>query len=243
VAVSALKVVVGSGALPIAEAVGYALGRRADVDVIGVDVNVQGVVDKVRALRPAVVVVSADSSAWDGIGACAAVKELDCGTRVVVIGPGNEPETLRAVVKAGADGFVMDTEPLEELVDAILQVSRGQSRIPPSMLGVLLRGLIEFRRSDDAVVERFASLGRREREVLAELVSGESDQVIASKLFMSPHTARTHVQNILIKLGVHSRVEAARMIIEHDLFARFGIDLAETQARQETQARKVRGGL
>jgi DNA-binding NarL/FixJ family response regulator len=87
----------------------------------------------------------------------------------------------------------------------------------------LLRGLIELRREDDAALERFASLGNREREVLVELVAGLDHHTIATKLHLSPHTVRTHTQNILTKLGVHSRLEAARFVFEHDLFSRFGI--------------------
>ena len=216
-------VVLGGGLPAVLEVLDFALRRRPGVAVLGWDLSVSGTVDKVAARSPDVALVCADHPHWDGIKTCAEIKRLATPTRVIVIGLEADHATLISAVKAGADGYVTVADSVDDLVDAMLQVCRGESRIPPLMLGSLLRGLIELRREDDAALERFTGLGNREREVLVELAAGLDNHAIAAKLHLSPHTVRTHTQNILTKLGVHSRLEAARFVFEHDLFSRFGI--------------------
>jgi len=208
----------------VLELLDFALCQRPGVAVLDRDLSVPGTVDKVATRRPDAAVVCADLPQWDGIGVCNDIKRLGGPTRVVVIGVEGDQDTLLSAVKAGADGYVTVADSVDDLVAALHQVCRGESRIPSTMLGSLLRGLIELRREDDAALERFASLGKREREVLVELVAGIDNQSIAAKTNLSPHTVRTHTQNILSKLGVHSRFEAATFVFEHDLFARFGIE-------------------
>ena len=221
-----VTVFLGAGMPAELEALEYALGRREGVSVLGWHPTAGGTVEKVAAEKPDVALVCADFPDRDGITACTEIKCYCTPTRVIVIGPSGDNSVLISAVKAGADGFVTVNDSIDDLVDAVHEVSRGASHIPPMMLGGLLRGLIEFRREDDAAFERFASLGKREREVLVGICAGLGDQAIAARLHLSPHTARTHAQNILGKLGVHSRLEATRMVLEHDLFARFGIEMA-----------------
>jgi DNA-binding NarL/FixJ family response regulator len=89
------------------------------------------------------------------------------------------------------------------------------------MLSVLLRDLIHRRRDEDAVVERFGRLSDRERQVMALVVDGCSNQAIGAALGVSPNTARTHVQNVLPKLQVHSRLELMALAQRHGLVDRF----------------------
>jgi DNA-binding NarL/FixJ family response regulator len=224
VAGSDVTVLLGVGMPAELEMLQHALCRRPGLTVVGCEPVMSGAVEKVAVENPDVAVLCADFPDADGLAACTEIKRNGAGTRVLVIGPSTDDGVLVSAVKAGADGFVSINDTLDDLTQAVHEVSRGASHIPPMMLGGLLRGLIEFRREDDAAFERFASLGKREREVLAGICAGLGDQAIADRLHLSPHTARTHAQNILGKLGVHSRVEATRMVFEHDLFARFGID-------------------
>jgi DNA-binding NarL/FixJ family response regulator len=233
--VSPVTVVLGAGLLAVVEMLEVAFTQREGVRVVGWDLTPAGLVERVGRCRPQVALVCADLPHWDGIQACADIKRLKLPTRVLVTGQEGDSSTLLSAVKAGADGFVTSGESLNDLAEAVQQVSRGESRIPPPMLGALLRGLIDFRREDDAAFERFAGLGKREREVLAGLVAGLGDHAIAAQLHLSPHTARTHTQNILTKLGVHSRLEATRMVFDHDLFNRFGVQMDGSDAQTGRQ--------
>jgi DNA-binding NarL/FixJ family response regulator len=85
------------------------------------------------------------------------------------------------------------------------------------MLGALLQRLIQRRRERDGSLRQMAKLTRREREVLALLAQGGDNDEIAQTLVISPETARTHIQNLLGKLGVHSRLEAAAFVIQNGI--------------------------
>jgi DNA-binding NarL/FixJ family response regulator len=83
------------------------------------------------------------------------------------------------------------------------------------MLGPLLTHLIRRHREEEEARRRLRDLTRREREVLALLAEGTDNDAIAQRLVISPETARTHVQNVLHKLGVHSRLEAAAFVLQN----------------------------
>ena len=85
------------------------------------------------------------------------------------------------------------------------------------MLGALLQRLIHRRRERDEALKRMAKLTRREREVLALLAQGADNDGIAQHLVISPETARTHIQNVLGKLDVHSRLEAAAFVTQNGI--------------------------
>jgi len=104
--------------------------------------------------------------------------------------------------------------PLSELIYASRAIDRGETVVPPRMLGPLLTRLIHRRSERDDAMRRVSLLTRREREVLALLAEGADNGGIAAALVISPETARTHIQNVLNKLGVHSRLEAAAFVRE-----------------------------
>jgi DNA-binding CsgD family transcriptional regulator len=87
----------------------------------------------------------------------------------------------------------------------------------PAAMAGLLQDMIQRRREQDAVYGRWSTLSNRERQVFALLAEGYDHRRIADALFLSPHTSRTHIQNVLAKLGVHSRVEAAALAIRYNL--------------------------
>jgi two-component system nitrate/nitrite response regulator NarL len=87
------------------------------------------------------------------------------------------------------------------------------------MLGPLLSDLLERKQGHEEALLRLSKLSARERQVLALVARSKKTAEIADALVISPETARTHVQNILTKLGVHSRLEAASFVIEHGLVA------------------------
>lgn len=108
------------------------------------------------------------------------------------------------LVDAGCLGFVTVGTPKEELAAAVERVLAGDAIVPPDLLGQLLRHVVVRRRKIESVMER---LTEREREVFALAVNGANKDDIGRELFISPATARTHLQNVYKKLGVHSQTE------------------------------------
>lgn len=133
---------------------------------------------------------------------------VESGHRVLVLHGRPDVTTLVTCLEAGALGYQTKDLDLPGLAAAVVAVSTGEAVIPRHMLGGLLRDLIDRRRHDDEKVSKYNSLTRREREILALLSRGEDQDGIAKALVISPQTARTHIQNVLTKLDVHSRMEA-----------------------------------
>jgi DNA-binding NarL/FixJ family response regulator len=111
-------------------------------------------------------------------------------------------------------GFLSRDSSLDRVVYDIQGALRGEACLPRDKLAPVLRLLIERRREDDERAERLGRLSRRETEVLDHLATGATNEQIAGTLFLSQATVRTHVQNILTKLEVHSRLEAIALVHE-----------------------------
>jgi DNA-binding NarL/FixJ family response regulator len=152
----------------------------------------------------------------DGVDAPAewAATAAEGGRRVLVLNGRADVTTLVTCLEAGALGYQTKDLDLPGLAAAVAAVSAGEAVVPRHMLGGLLRGLIDRRRQDDDKVRRYNTLTKREREILGLLGRGEDQDSIARTLVISPQTARTHIQNVLTKLGVHSRMEAVAFVHE-----------------------------
>jgi DNA-binding NarL/FixJ family response regulator len=147
------------------------------------------------------------------------IKERVPQCRVLVLGTNEDYLSLIEVLESGASGYLTKEAPLAELIEATRAVHRGETLVPPRMLGPLLAGLLRRKKEQDFAHSRISNLTRREREVLALLSEGADNEGIARALVISPQTARTHIQNILSKLSVHSRLEAAAFVTQNGILA------------------------
>ena len=140
------------------------------------------------------------------------LRQLRNPPKLLVADSHPDQDALLDAIEAGADGYSSGASGMQGLADAIDAISRGESVVPPTMLGPLLRGLIERQRVAAQAAERLISLTPREREVLALLVDGLDQRSIAEVLVISPETVRTHLQRLLRKLEVRSRAEAVTLV-------------------------------
>jgi DNA-binding NarL/FixJ family response regulator len=131
--------------------------------------------------------------------------------RVLVLTDLEDRDTLAAALEAGASGYLTEQSPLPELVDAVRVAHRGEMLVSSRMLEHVFGRLVRRRHEDD-VARRIARLTPREREVLGLLAEGAGNAVIAEALLISPQTARTHIQKVIKKLEVHSRLEAVLLV-------------------------------
>lgn len=174
----------------------------------------EAVVEVERSI-PNVAIVDMDLPITDAAGTTASIIDRLPSCRVLVLGATYDVQRLTDVLDAGASGYVTKEAPLADLISATRAVHRGDTPIPPRMLGPLLTTLLRRKRELDGAHARIARLTRREREVLALLAEGADNDYIARMLVISPQTARTHIQNILSKLSVHSRLEAAAFVTQN----------------------------
>lgn len=173
--------------------------------------GLQAVAEAERTV-PDVALLDASLSNCDGLRAASMIRERVPRCQVVILTGKEEPGVLELALKIGARGYLTKGSRLTELLDVTRAVHRGDTLVPRKMLGDLLGRLMRRRYEQDEVLERISRLTRRERDVLSLLAAGARTEAIAEALVISPQTARTHIQNILGKLGVHSRLEAAALV-------------------------------
>lgn len=174
-----------------------------EIEVVGTGGTVQEAISAARALQPDVVLLDVHMPDGSGITAAAAIKKDRPQTQVVILTSDEDESVLRSAVQAGVTGYLSKHESAAQVVQAVQSASRGEALIAPYMLARLLHGL---QKKDEP--QPTTPLTRRELEVLRELALGHDNDAVARALRMSPNTVRTHVQNILSKLEVHSKLEA-----------------------------------
>jgi len=199
------------------EAVKVVLGGEPDLEVVAEARDGLQAVAEAERTGANVALLDANLPNCDGIHATALIKKRVPDCRVLVLVSDEDEETLIDALEAGASGYLTKECPLVELINATRAIHQGETLIPKRMLGALLARLINRRREQDEGFARVSRLTRREREVLVLLSRGADNHSIAQALVISPQTARTHIQNVLTKLSVHSRLEAAAFVMKNGI--------------------------
>lgn len=212
-----LKILLADEQSLFREAVKVVLSAEGDLDVVAeAHDGVQAVAEAERT-QPDVALLDSDLPNCDGIRATQLIVLRVPACKVIVFSGQEDERVLLEAMEAGASGYLSKEAPLAELINATRAVHRGEALVPPRMLGALLQRVIHRRRERDHALKCLARLTKREREVLGILATGADNDAIAQKLVISPETARTHVQNVLGKLGVHSRLEAVAFVTQNGI--------------------------
>ena len=192
------------------------LDAEPDLEVVGEAANGEEAVEVVRRLRPDVTLMDIRMPVLDGITATRRLLEEGVPTRVLVLTTFDLDEYVFEALRAGASGFLLKDAPAEELAAAIRVVASGDSLLAP---GVTRRVIDAFVRRPAAPSKgpdpALARLTPREVEVLGLLARGCSNLDIAERLFVSEATTKTHVSNVLSKLGLRDRVQAVIFAYEN----------------------------
>jgi len=187
-----------------------------DVDVVGTASNARDAVDTTRMLRPDVVLMDVQMPGTTGIEATRGVLNAWPETRVVMLTVSGDGADVIEAMLAGATGYLVKGTAPETLVAGIRAAADGDSLLSPGLAAKLLGRLRESAPASPARIEN-AVLSERELEVLKLLAHGKPNAVIARELFLSPHTVRNHISNILSKLQIANRTEATAYAIRSGL--------------------------
>jgi DNA-binding NarL/FixJ family response regulator len=174
-----------------------------DLVVVGETDDGAGVLELAARTEPDVVLMDVRMPQVDGISALRALLARRPDTRVLVVTTFENDDHVLDALAAGAHGFLLKRARPEEIVEAVRVVARGDSLLFPATLRRLAAGRAP---SDD--LRRDARLTDREAEVLRLVASGRSNQEVADELFLGVETVRTHMGNVLAKLGVRDRTQA-----------------------------------
>jgi DNA-binding NarL/FixJ family response regulator len=186
------------------------LSLHADIEVVGEASNGEEAINLARQFSPAVVLMDLRMPVLDGVAATRRLRSEQPGGRVIALTTFDDDENVFECLRAGAVGYLLKDAPSEKLVEAIRAAARGESFLQPS---VAAKVVAEFARLSgqpkpphSALVE---PLSEREREILSLIATGASNKEIANALFIAEGTVKNHVTNILGKLGVRDRTQAA----------------------------------
>ena len=193
-------------------------GERTFADALAIRLNVEEDLSVVAVAQPTATtmgwhadIILLDVDLTGSMRLCKATSGPPHSTRVIMLSHTSEPARIIAAIEAGARGWVRKDESIEHLLRVLRGVARGETWLPPAETGNVLASLMAQRDRRNDADRLLALLTHRERQVLACLAEGNNRNQIAGRLNLKPNTVRTHLQNILAKLGVHSTLEVVAL--------------------------------
>ena len=198
---------------------GVMLGTAPDLALVGEAANGEEAVELARIERPDVFLMDVRMPVLDGIEATARITgdPATSGVRVLILTTFDLDDHVYAALRAGASGFLLKDVTPEDLLAAVRVVAAGDALLAPGVTRRLIEEFAQRPEAPDAHTPALDVLTDREREVLASVAAGRSNDEIAAELSMSPATARTHVGRIMTKLHARDRAQLVMLAYETGL--------------------------
>jgi two-component system response regulator DevR len=189
--------------------------RQPGMQVVGEASTVREAVNKSQELMPDVVVLDIRLPGGSGLDACRQIKAHRPGTRIIILTSFPDDEVLFDAISAGADGYVLKQIGSDDLIRALERVGRGESLLDPALTNRVFAKMREVRLRERA--HAFGDLSAQEMQILAAIAEGLTNREIGTDLHLSEKTVRNYVSNILSKLGLTSRAQAAAYAARHSI--------------------------
>ena len=207
-----IKVLIADDHTVVRKGIRALLETEPGITVVGEAADGEDAIHKALALKPDVILMDLVMPKLDGVQAIKELREVLPEAKVLVLTSFAEDRRIVAAIEAGALGYLLKDSSPEDLVRAIREVHRGESSLHPKVAQQLVKKL--QRPAEEPEREELTA---RERKVLALIARGLSNREIARELSISEPTVRTHVSNILRKLGLKSRTQAALYALKEGL--------------------------
>jgi two-component system, NarL family, response regulator DevR len=187
------------------------LESDGDIEVVGESGSAAEATRRIPALRPDVAVLDARLPDGSGIDVCREIRSREPRTSALILTSYDDDEALFAAIMAGASGYVLKQIRGNDLVDAVRRVASGQSLLDPAVTQQVLDRLRRGPEVDDAL----APLTEQERRLLELIGQGLTNRQIAGEMFLAEKTIKNYVSNLLAKLGLERRTQAAVFATKH----------------------------
>ena len=203
-----MRILLAEGSTQFRQGLRTLLGTQPDIDVVGEAADSWEAVAETRRLMPDLVILEMGTPLSAGLDHLSRIRADAPEARVLVLTDSGREDDLRETLRRGAGGFILKSSDPGQLLGAIGAVMRGELAVSPSISGAVLRSLALRREGAPGSRDQ---LTPREKDVLALLASGGTDRDIGRELSLSVSTVGHHVHNILRKLNLNNRVQAATL--------------------------------
>ncbi|HZD18879.1 MAG TPA: response regulator transcription factor [Actinomycetota bacterium] len=210
-----IRVLIADDHRTFAEALKTVIDLERGIVVTEIVTDGKTAVDRAAAEHPDVVLMDVEMPEMDGIEAIREIKRRDPEARILVLSAHEDDITVARAVEAGASGFLSKLRAVTDVSDAVRAAVRGEELLQPDEVERILGQLRTTREEEEAARSRVERLTPRQVEILQAMADGLAPAEISEQLGISRHTLRTHVQNILTKLAVHSKLQALAVAIRH----------------------------
>ncbi|WP_273122900.1 response regulator [Metabacillus sp. HB246100] len=209
-----IKVVIADDHHIVRRGLKFFLKTQKNIEIIGEATNGREAVELVLQLKPDVVLMDLSMPEMDGVMATREIRASDTEVKIIILTSYADQDHVIPAIRAGASGYQLkDIEP-DELVTTIQDVMKGESKLHPKVTSHVMAHVSIEKQAQHA---KHDDLTNREKDVLNELATGKSNKEIASALFITEKTVKTHVSNILSKLELSDRTQAALYAVKHGI--------------------------
>ncbi|CAH0244025.1 MULTISPECIES: response regulator [Priestia] len=192
----------------------FFLQTQPDLEIVGEASNGEEAVKLATSLEPHIVLMDLSMPLLDGIEATKELKKQAPHVQVMILTSFSDQDHVIPALEAGASGYQLKESDPDELVSAIRKLMNGENQLHPKVTTHLLTRLTK---SSEKKVNFIDHLTKREKDVLKEIAKGKSNKEIGASLHITEKTVKTHVSNILSKLGVQDRTQAALYAVQHGI--------------------------
>lgn len=192
----------------------FFLQTQPDLEVVGEASNGEEALKLATSLEPHIVLMDLSMPVLDGIEATKELKKQAPHIQVMILTSFSDQDHVIPALEAGASGYQLKESDPDELVAAIRKLMNGENHLHPKVTTHLLTRLTK---SSEKKVNFIDHLTKREKDVLKEIAKGKSNKEIGASLHITEKTVKTHVSNILSKLGVQDRTQAALYAVQHGI--------------------------
>ncbi|WP_417779720.1 two-component system response regulator NarL [Stutzerimonas xanthomarina] len=185
-----------------------------DLEVVAEAGNGEDAIKLAQQTEPDLILMDLNMPGIDGLETTRRMRDVHIDARIVMFTVSDEQSHVLEALRNGADGYLLKDMDAEQLIEQIRMAATGRMALSPELTQVLAEA-IRVRAKPTGQVP-FSSLTKREKEVLRQIAKGQSNKMIARKLGITEGTVKVHVKNLLYKLGLRSRVEAAVWVLENE---------------------------
>lgn len=212
-----IKIVLADDHAMIRQAIARALADVAGFQIAGQANTAEEALDVVAQQAPQVVLMDISMPGMGGVAATEAIRKEHPQVGVLILTIHDREDYLFQALRAGASGYILKGAGLEELIEAIQTIARGDIYIYPAMVPKLVTDYLQRAESGGQEADELSRLTSREREILRFIAEGVGNSKIAEALTLSPHTVRRHREHIMEKLNLHSKAELIRFAVRRGL--------------------------